>query len=151
MILAFIVTFCVVILDQSVKNWIVNSLELHHSMSGVPQLFDFFHIRNEGASWGIFAGQRGVFIMLTLVVCGYIVYTIVTHRKERAFFYVAYGLLLGGAIGNLIDRIRLGYVIDMFRLQFMEFPIFNVADIALTLGVISLLVVVFFDREKEIS
>ncbi|MDO4774638.1 MAG: signal peptidase II [Aerococcaceae bacterium] len=150
MILAFIITFCVILLDQTVKNWIVASLDLHQSMPGVARLFDFYHIRNEGASWGMLAGQRWLFILLTLAVVVYIIHLLITHKRERKLFYVAYGLLLGGAVGNLIDRIRLGYVIDMFRLQFMEFPIFNVADVALTLGVVCLLGVLFLEKEKEI-
>lgn len=150
MILAFIITFCVIMLDQIVKNWIVTSLDLHQSMPGVTHLFDFYHIRNEGASWGMLAGQRWLFILLTLAVVVYIIHLLIKHQRERKLFYVAYGLLLGGAVGNLIDRIRLGYVIDMFHLQFMEFPIFNVADVALTLGVVCLLGVLFLEKEKEV-
>lgn len=95
------------------------------------------------------AGQRTFFIVLTVAAVCYLVHLIMKEQSKLSLTLLAYGLLLGGAIGNLIDRIRLGYVIDMIRLSFIEFPIFNIADACLTIGVILLIVDIVLAGEKE--
>ena len=149
MLFAFIVAICAIFADQMMKLWVISILELHQSMSGVKGLFDLYYIQNEGASWGILAGQRTFFIVLTVAAVCYLVHLIMKEQSKISLTLLAYGLLLGGAIGNLIDRIRLGYVIDMIRLSFIEFPIFNIADACLTIGVILLIVDIVLAGEKE--
>ena len=149
MLFAFIVAICAIFADQMMKLWVISILELHQSMSGVKGLFDLYYIQNEGASWGILAGQRTFFIVLTVAAVCYLVHLIMKEQSKLSLTLLAYGLLLGGAIGNLIDRIRLGYVIDMIRLSFIEFPIFNIADACLTIGVILLIVDIVLAGEKE--
>ena len=149
MLFAFIVAICAIFADQMMKLWVISILELHQSMSGVRGLFDLYYIQNEGASWGILAGQRTFFIVLTVAAVCYLVHLIMKEQSKLSLTLLAYGLLLGGAIGNLIDRIRLGYVIDMIRLSFIEFPIFNIADACLTIGVILLIVDIVLAGEKE--
>lgn len=149
MLFAFIVAICAIFADQMMKLWIISVLELHQSMPGLKGLFDLYYIRNEGASWGMLAGQRDFFIVLTVAAVCYLVHLIMKEQSKLSLTLLAYGLLLGGAIGNLIDRIRLGYVIDMIRLSFVEFPIFNIADACLTIGVILLIVDIVLAGEKE--
>lgn len=89
------------------------------------------------------------FLIITVLAAAYIIYLIFKNRDHHFITRLSYGLILGGAVGNFIDRIRLGYVIDMFRLKFIDFPIFNVADAALTIGVVLLIIVILFFENTE--
>lgn len=149
MAIAYLVALLMVLIDQIIKKWTTSSLQLHESRSGIDGLFDFYYIRNEGAGWGILQGRMWFFYVVTFVIIVYLIYLIYKHRQGSLFLNCTYGLLLGGAIGNLIDRIINGYVIDMFRLTFMNFPIFNVADMALSIGVVLLIIQVLMTEDTE--
>lgn len=149
MAIAYLVALLMVLIDQIIKKWTTSSLQLHESRSGIDGLFDFYYIRNEGAGWGILQGRMWFFYVVTFVIIVYLIYLIYKHRQGSLFLKGTYGLLLGGAIGNLIDRIINGYVIDMFRLTFMNFPIFNVADMALSIGVVLLIIQVLMTEDTE--
>lgn len=149
MTLAFIVAFSITIFDQIIKKWTTNSLHLHASKAGIEGVFDFYYIRNKGAGWGILQGQMWFFYIITLIIIVYFVFLIYKHRQSNVFLKLTYGLLLGGAVGNFIDRVVHGYVIDMFRLSFINFPIFNIADVALSLGILFLIIQVLFAQDTE--
>ena len=135
MIVALLVAFIVVLIDQGVKYWITMTLPLYQVRSFIPGTLDLTHIRNHGASWGILQGEQFFFVSLTFAVLGYLFYRIYRYKFSSAWVYIGYGCLIGGAMGNLIDRLLNGYVVDMLALRWFEFPIFNVADMALTFGV----------------
>lgn len=149
MIIGLCLAFFMIIIDQLVKYWTITQLDLLESLPGIPGVFDFFYIQNTGASWGIFSGQMGLFFVVTLIVISYILFLMYKTPNHHLWSQLSYGLLIGGALGNFIDRLINGYVVDMFRLQFISFPVFNVADMALTFGVIGLIIVVLFDLEGE--
>lgn len=149
MTLAFIVAFLITVIDQIVKKWTTHSLQLHESKAGIEGVFDFYYIRNEGAGWGILQGQMWFFYIVTLIIIAYLIYLIYKHRQSSVWLKFTYGLLLGGAIGNFIDRVMLGFVIDMFRLSFINFPIFNIADTALSFGIFFLIIQVLFTQDTE--
>ncbi|MBS4455954.1 signal peptidase II [Tuanshanicoccus lijuaniae] len=148
MIIGLCVAFFIIMIDQLVKYWTINHIGLHQSLPGIPNVFDFFYIQNTGASWGIFSGQFKLFFIITLLVVGYLLYLLYKTTSKQKLSRIAYGLLIGGALGNFIDRLLNGYVIDMFRLLFINFPIFNVADIALTVGVLMLILLLILDKEQ---
>ncbi len=114
------------------------------------------HVRNFGAAWGVLSGQKWLLIAFTLVVVGVIAASareVVARGKLAA---TGFGLILGGAVGNLIDRIVFGHVTDFFDLDtpwpFLQtFPVFNIADSALTVGVILMLVSMFLTRPNPQS
>lgn len=89
------------------------------------------------------------FYIVTFIVVGVIVYYMQTQGRNDKKFAFALSLILGGAIGNFIDRLLLKYVVDMIRLEFIDFPIFNVADMALTMGVAFMILYLFYDEWKE--
>lgn len=149
MFLSFFIAIIVIIFDQFIKYLTITHLDLGQSAPGVSGVFDFFYLRNEGASLGMFSGRVNMFIIITIIAVGYLVYLIIKNRDHHILTRVAYGLTLGGAVGNFIDRVRLGYVVDMFRLEFINFPIFNVADVGLTIGVILLIIVIMFIKNSE--
>lgn len=149
MFLSFFIAILSIVLDQFVKYLTVTFLQVGESSAGIPMVFDFFYLQNTGAGWGIFSGRTSLLLLATFVAVVYIVYLIIKNKNHYRLARIAYGFILGGAIGNFIDRVRLGYVVDMFRLSFIDFPIFNVADVALTLGVVLLIIVILFYKNSE--
>ncbi|MGF3066202.1 signal peptidase II [Facklamia sp. P12950] len=143
----FIITAIIVILDQTLKIWTQNHLTLNQTLEIIPDFFQLNYIHNTGAGWGLFAGQRFFLIGVTFLVIFYLVYLIWKNRYHSPWTKLAYALLLGGAVGNLIDRLVRGYVVDMLQIRLFDFPIFNLADVALTLGVILLIIMVIWTEE----
>lgn len=137
-----------IILDQVSKWWIVTNLELGEVRSFFPRVFSLTYLQNRGAAFSILQNQQWLFAVMTVLVLGGAVYYLVKHLNGS--FWLVFGLILviAGGVGNFIDRIRLGYVVDMVHLDFMDFAIFNVADSFLTLGVI-MLVIVFWKEESD--
>ncbi len=139
-------------LDQIVKAIVSANLALGDVVPCVPGLFHFTNLRNPGAAFSILPGGRWLFAVIC--VAGLIVAIVLVKKKILTAPAELWCLaaIFGGGIGNLIDRVRLGYVVDMFEVEFMNFAVFNVADIFITCGAIVLFVyVLFFDREKEKS
>lgn len=145
--LVYLAIIALIVLDQWVKYLVVQQLALHTGFSVWNGILSVFYIHNDGAAWGMLSGNMLFFFVVTiLVLIGLVVWY---HRlnKPHVLETVAYVLIVSGAIGNFIDRLRLGYVVDMFQFEFIDFPIFNVADVWLTLGVIVFLGhAVIFDR-----
>ncbi|MFH1354767.1 MAG: signal peptidase II [Candidatus Omnitrophota bacterium] len=133
----YIIVLIILSLDQSTKLLITKNFVHHESL---PLLKGVFHItltHNTGAAFGILKNQLPLFIFTSLfAVC--LIYAIIRKHKEGRFYSLALSLILGGALGNLIDRVRLGYVIDF--LDFRIWPVFNIADSAITIGAVLLAV-----------
>jgi signal peptidase II len=142
----FIIAFVVLVLDQTSKWFIVNRMDLYESRPVIGEFFQITSHRNTGAAFSILEGQRWFFLTITtIVVIGIIWYLRKTLRSGKKLLPWALSLLLGGAIGNFVDRALFGEVVDFlqFRFQFNWFgkaidytyPIFNVADSAIVIGV----------------
>jgi signal peptidase II len=145
----------VVLIDQITKIWIDKTMSLYQSTPIVPGLLDLHYIRNTGAAFGILSGSHTgfripFFILVSSVAIGIILFLFYKLEESEVMMPLALSLVLGGAIGNLIDRIRLGEVIDfiLFHYKAFQWPAFNVADIAITVGV-TLLVLKIFLLEKR--
>lgn len=137
-------------LDQVVKLAVAEHLV---SAGSIPLIRDVFHLtycENTGAGFGIFADYTWLLSLLTIIVVAAVVLYVVVKRPKSAVLITALTFIVGGAAGNLIDRLRLGYVIDFFDFRLIHFPIFNVADCFVTLGaVIFAVYVLFFSDKKE--
>ncbi len=147
----YLVALIVVILDQLTKWWIVSEMTLGER---IPIIENFLYItshRNQGAAWGILQGQMTFFYIVTVVVVIFIVYYIQKYGKENPFFGYTLGILLGGAIGNFIDRLFRKEVVDFIDVYPFgyNFPIFNVADSALTIGVLLMIIYILFIEGKQ--
>ena len=132
-----LVALAVILLDQASKEWVRGAFGLHESIPVIPGFFDLTYIRNTGAAWGMFSGQN---LALSLLAFGMLVVLVVFRRKllpPGRLHRVALGLLCGGIVGNLFDRLRLDYVTDFLDFHFRgaHFPAFNVADSAICAGV----------------
>jgi len=136
------VSLFVLILDQWTKGLITRSFEVHQSRPVMTEFFDLTYVQNSGAAFGLFASVdsslkaiilNSVAILVFLIVSAYALRT--SHRSVR--LQLGFALILGGAVGNLMDRVRHGYVVDFldFSISGHHWPAFNVADAAICMGV----------------
>jgi signal peptidase II len=135
MILYYLLAAVLIAIDQLVKWGIVQNFALYDELEVIPNIFSLYYIQNRGAAWGILQGRMGLFFIITVLVVGYLVYTFHNLPQRSILAGISFSFILAGALGNFIDRMRLGYVVDMLRFDFIDFPIFNVADVFLTIGV----------------
>ena len=139
-------------LDLVTKNYAVNNLLLNHSIT-INTFLNFTLAFNYGAAFSFLSNaggwQRWFFVIFSLIVISFISYILI---KDKDSEYIAYSLVLGGALGNLYDRFLLGYVIDFIEFHYDNFywPIFNIADIAISIGIILLLYSMFSKDSKKI-
>lgn len=148
MLLWILIIAASVILDQASKLIVVNTMEYGESIVLIKNIFSFQYIHNYGAAWGMFSDHRWVFMLITSIALIAMPIILYRYRKLHFLFGLSLSLFIGGAIGNMIDRVFLGYVVDFLEFTFIDFPIFNVADICVVCGAIIMMVyVIFFDKE----
>ena len=135
--------------DQLTKLWVVQNISLYEQIPVLPGLFSLTYIQNRGAAWGSFQGMLWLFTLIFLVFTGLVLWEFSKKRMPfTGFDRWCIAAIWAGGLGNMIDRIRLGFVVDMFQTDFISFPIFNVADCFITCGCIALIVhLVFFNKE----
>ena len=138
--------------DQLVKYWAVHSLKPKGSIDfihfGDFKIMDLTYVENDGAIFGSMSGQRWFLIGFTAIVIIAGFYLMFRLRKRSKLLITAMMLFLAGGIGNLIDRIRLGYVVDMFEIKLFKFAVFNFADICVSFAFVMLLIYAFFIDPK---
>ena len=141
-----LIAVLVVLIDQLSKAWITDLLSDGRSLRAVPGLLDLRLVHNTGAAFSLLRGATPVLALLSLVVV--IAVLIWLWRQQRLPIWqgLAVGLLLGGSLGNGLDRWRLGYVVDFLALVPIDFPIFNPADVAINLAVICFAVDLWSNR-----
>jgi len=132
----------IVILDQLSKFVVHTTMNLYDSFQVIPYLLNFTYIRNEGIAFGIyFEGAKTIFIILPILITVYLFYLLKNDEFQDKFSQLALYLIIAGAIGNIIDRVFRGYVVDFidFHLNGMHWYVFNIADSSVTIGLIFLL------------
>lgn len=154
-ILFLAIASLVVALDLATKAWIISTMRIHDSFPLIEGLFSITHVRNPGAAFGFLAGAPPLFrylffIAVTVAAIVLILYYLRVSRIEEYPLISALALILAGAVGNLIDRIRFGEVVDFldFYIGSHHWPAFNVADSAITVGA-GVLMAVLLRRRKE--
>jgi len=149
-----IITILIILADQLSKNWIVNNLKGNPNIVWIKNVFELEYLENRGAAFSSFNGKQTFLIALTIVIIIFAIveFVRIPNEKRYAWLHIAFAFLISGAIGNLIDRIKQGYVVDFFYFVPVNFPRFNVADIFITVSVPILFVLLFFvykDEETE--
>jgi len=135
MIYILVLALCVAA-DQALKLWTVANLALYESTPLIPGIVELRYIQNTGGGFSILTGQTWLLAGVTAVLMLCIAFILIKKVFTHPLAVWSLILVLGGGIGNLIDRVRLGFVVDMFNLQFMNYPVFNVADIFVVCGAI---------------
>ncbi|MCB5014764.1 signal peptidase II [Streptococcus mutans] len=138
-----------VALDQLSKFFVVKYIRLGTIVEFIPNLVNLTYLRNTGAAFSILENQQWLFTVVTFIVLGVAFYYLIKQMQTQNFWLLASLLLIiSGGLGNFIDRLRLGYVVDMIHLDFVDFAIFNVADSYLSVGV-ALLIIALWKEEKN--
>ena len=134
--------------DQGLKYWVVRNLDLYESTPLLPGVVELKYIQNTGGGWSILSGHTWLLSLITALILVAVAVLLAKRIVRHPLGRWAGVLLLAGGLGNLIDRLRLGYVVDMFNLQFMSYPVFNIADICVVCGMVLAAVYYLFFYEK---
>ena len=132
--------------DQLLKWWVVSHLEVGQSAPLLPGVMQLTRLHNTGAAWSSFSGKTGLLAIVTIVLMLAVVWLLVKRIVRHPLGVTAGVLILGGGIGNLIDRVLNGEVVDYINLLFMRFAVFNFADICVCVGVALWVMVIFLDE-----
>ena len=146
LVVYFLISALLVGLDQWSKYLTVQNISLGETKEFIPGFLSLTHLRNTGAAWSLLEGKMIFFYVITVIVSVVIIYLLIKNYKKSIWYSVGLSFVLAGAIGNFIDRVRLGYVVDMLQTDFMNFPIFNVADSTLVVGVICIFIYLILDE-----
>ncbi len=144
-----------VLVDQVSKLIVVKKIPINDSIELIRDFFSLTHVRNTGAAFGMLSGQRWIFMVFTTIVIVCAVLALCSGRVKNTWGIISLSLVIGGGVGNMIDRIFLGEVVDFFAFNFWgyQFAVFNVADIFVCCGTVILAFYIFFssdfDTEKK--
>lgn len=146
--IAVLVTF----IDMLVKVIVKNTLLLGERNTIIEDIFYLTYVKNTGAAWSILENNTFLIVIITLVILFGLVYYVVKHNLDK-YEVLGYGIILGGALGNLFDRLLYGYVVDFIDIIIFgyDYPVFNIADIAIVVGVIILFIGMFRGERDEVS
>lgn len=143
-----ILTTILVVVDQLTKYLTVQNIDLHEVIEIIPNVLSLTYIQNTGAAWSILEGKMWFFYIVTIIVIAFLLYYLYTEAKTNKVLGIILSVVLAGTIGNFIDRLVFQYVIDMIKVDFINFPIFNVADMLLTVGVGVLIIFTFYEERN---
>ncbi len=148
---SLIITLTCVLIDQIVKLIIMGTMGVGSSISVIPDFFSLTYVENDGAAWSIFSGNRILLISISVIALILVYWYFIKNKSIKTFELIIYSILIGGIIGNLLDRIKVGCVIDYldFKIFNYNFPVFNFADICIVISVILLLIYSFKGENRH--
>lgn len=149
--IVLLISLAVILVDQITKHYAMN-LKGKENIIIIEDFLEFTYLENRGAAFGILQGKSLLFVIIAVLVIAYIIYFLVKNPDLHLLIKISFALIIGGAIGNLIDRLVRGYVVDFIFVRFWgyyDFPVFNVADMAVVIGVILLIILTLFTNEFE--
>ncbi len=147
----YIISLIVIIFDQATKILTKKYMSLHDSREVLGDFVRLTFIKNPGMAFGIELGNKTLFTILSIIASIVIFIYLLKTKGDKKYVKTALALILGGAIGNLIDRVLYGSVVDFVDVGFgdLRWPVFNVADAAVTVGMIILIAVILFEKKPE--
>ena len=156
--LVILITFFVLLFDMLTKYILIPTLipQVGDVAPFIEGFINFVHVQNKGASWGILSGQMYFLIIISVLILVGILWLYIKKinnetSKNNVLISITVGFLVGGCLGNLYDRIVFGYVRDFINFEFIDFPVFNIADCAITVGVILFVIYIILDYGKAIK
>lgn len=147
-VLALLLSAVLIAADQLFKMLVVQNVKPVGKIAVIPGIFDLFYLENRGAAFGMLQNQKWFFVLVTGTITLFIIFALFRYNNHEFFSYAASVLIIGGGIGNLIDRVRLSYVVDYLSFSFFP-PIFNFADCCVTVGTVCLIIHFLFFAEKD--
>lgn len=144
-----IISAVFLIADFLSKYFINNNIALGEKFFSIPYILDFTYVRNTGAAFSMMSGKLSLLSFISIAFCvGVIVYWVI-KKPKHPLLCTALSMMFSGALGNAIDRIFYGYVVDFIAVSFVDFPVFNIADIAITVGAVLVIIyLIFFDKDE---
>ncbi|MBQ7836912.1 MAG: signal peptidase II [Clostridia bacterium] len=149
MILSFAIMLLAVALDQISKYLVVQNMDLFESVPVIPGFFRFTYIENKGAAFGMLAEHRWVFLIVSTVAIAAFVFYLVKYRPRDLLLRISASFIIGGGVGNMIDRCLRGSVVDFIDVEFIDFYIFNVADMFVCVGCGLMILYLILSEIKE--
>lgn len=138
----------IVLADQLIKIIVCKNLSQTGSVTVIPRVLNFIYVKNTGAAFSIFSGKTAILGAISILFCAGVIVFWILKKPQHILFKLSLTLLFAGALGNAIDRIWRGFVVDFIETAFIKFPVFNVADIAITVGTALLMIyLLFFDKD----
>lgn len=140
--ISLVISLVCMILDQLIKIAVMGNMSVNYSNVIIENFFSLTYVENDGAAWSILSGNR-IFLILISIVAIVLIYSYLIKNKDiKKFEFICYSILIGGILGNLMDRIKFGFVVDYldFKIFGYNFPIFNFADICIVVSVALLLI-----------
>ncbi len=138
--ISLIFVIALVFIDQAIKFFIMSNVDMYETFYtlkvGGHDLFSITHVRNEGAAWSILSGKTALLVAIAAIAILVVLFLIASGRFKLKFEVIMLSFIMAGGIGNLIDRIKYKEVIDYIRTDFIDFPIFNFADICVVIGAV---------------
>lgn len=148
MILYGVLTVLIILVDQLIKYIVNNNLSYGDSITIIPKVLNVTYAENRGAAFGILQNKQTFFVVVGIFIVLIFGYMIFKRKMDNRIFLLSATLIVGGGIGNLIDRVFHGYVIDYLQLSFFP-PVCNLADYCITVGTVLLMVYLLFFMEKD--
>lgn len=147
----FVGCVLLVVIDQLTKLLVLQTLKGNDPVTLIPGIFQFLYVENRGAAFGIMQNRQWLFLIITVIVLVVLLWMIPKIPSERHFLplRLCLSFIGAGAVGNMIDRIFRGYVVDFFYFELIDFPVFNVADIYVTVAAFALIVLILFLYKEE--
>ena len=147
-ILTLIISASIVVIDQVIKYFVLMYLPDAGTVNAIPYILDLKYDENRGVAFGMFDGFRWIFVAITGFIIVFLLYIILAKKNTSKLFLISSALIIGGGIGNLIDRIIYGFVVDYLQLTFFS-PVCNFADYCITIGAVLLAIYFFFFSESS--
>ena len=149
----YLILFLSVLLDQIIKILVSYNMNSGESINIINNFFSITYAKNIGAAWSMFSGARMILILLGIVAINVIFFFFIFNKELNKKEQFLYSILMGGILGNIIDRVVYGYVIDYldFKIFGYNYPIFNVADIFIVVSIILIIIFSFKGKKNEIS
>ncbi len=148
-----LITVICILIDQLSKFLVISNLDVNMGKTIIPSFFSILYIKNTGAAWGMFSNGTMILSILSIIFLILLIKYIIDSKSISRLGSYTYGMLIGGIIGNLIDRLVRQYVVDFlsFRIFSYHYPVFNLADVFIVVSVILIALETFFSSKKKVS
>jgi len=149
-VVCMVISAVVFIMDQLSKLWVLNTVKPVGSIGVIPGLLSFTYVENTGAAFGIFEGKRWLLVVIVFAVLVAALWALYTNKISGKLERLCISFIIAGGLGNVIDRIRYGFVVDFLDInEFFSYPMFNVADCFVVVGAILLVIATLFEDKKK--